>query len=69
MTTILKSPLACGVLGLFYVSTVTARLYLINKCKHIAILVHSITFLKLPFNLCNRLRIVNTYCLDPSIVF
>lgn len=59
----------CGVPDLFYVNTVTAYLYLINKCKHIAILVHLISFLKWSFNLCNRMRILNTYYLEPDIVF
>jgi len=57
--TVSKSPLVCGVPDIFCVNTVTAHLYLINKCNHVAILLHLMSFLKLSFNLCNRMKILS----------
>lgn len=67
--TILQHPFVCGVPDLFCVNTMTASLYLINKYKHNAINTNLISFIKLSFSLCNRMRVLNAYCLDPSIVF
>lgn len=65
MLLILKNPLVSVVLDFFDINTVPTLLSDKQTVTHI----HLISFLKLSINLCNRMRILNTYCLDPSSVF